>query len=100
MGLLNTFNATIWATPLVMGVLMSQWLRRNVRLAGRVVMWLIYLVWGWRWAVIWEEMWSGGSGRYAVENLIFIWSVWGTTGLGALIMVWAEATRLREPDAG
>ena len=87
-GLLNIFNATVWATPLLVGFVMSQCLRRKMRRIGRAAMWVTYLAWGWRWAVIWDEMWSGGSGRYAVENLIFIWGVWGTIGLGVLLMVW------------
>jgi hypothetical protein len=99
MSLLNPFSATVWATPIVMGVLMSQWLRRKVRPAGRVALWLVYLLWGWQWAVIWERMTSGGSGRFDVENLIFVWAVWGTTALGAVFMAWAEVARRRGPAA-
>jgi hypothetical protein len=74
MGALNVFSAMVWATPLLIGVLMSRWLRQKPRPTGRAALWLIYLVWGWQWAVIWDSMTSGGSGRFAVENLIFIWA--------------------------
>jgi len=94
MWIFNAFTATVWATPLIIGVLMSQWLRRKMRPAGRVVLWVIYFVWGWRWAVLWDWKFSGGSGRYAVENLVFISGVWGTILVGAVPMMWAEAKRL------
>ena len=97
MSLLNPFSATVWATPLVVGVLMSRWLRGKVRPAGRVALWLVYLLWGWQWAVIWEGMTSGGSGRFAFENLIFNYTVWGTTALGAVFMAWAEVARRAGP---
>ena len=100
MAALNAFSATVWATPLVIGVLMNQWLRRKIRPTARVALWLIYLIWGWRWVTIWDSMTSGGSGRFDVENLIFTWGVWGSTGLGAALMGWAEVARRRSAAAG
>ena len=100
MALLNAFNATVWATPLVLGFVMSQGLRRKMRPIGRAAMWIIYLAWGWGWISIWYSINSGGSGRFAVEQLVFDWCVKGTTLLGAVALGWAEFARRSDAAAG
>jgi hypothetical protein len=99
-GLLNTFNVTVWATPLVIGFVMSQCLRRKMRPIGRAALWIIYFAWGWGWTSVWYSFNSGGSGRFAVEQLIFDWGVKGTTLLGAVALGWAELARRGDAAGG
>jgi hypothetical protein len=98
--LLNSFNATVWTTPLVVGVVMSLCLRRKMRPIGRAAMWIVYLAWGWGWVSIWYSINSGGSGRFAVEQLILDWCVKVTTLLGAAALAWAELARRGDAAAG
>ena len=63
-------------------------------------MWATYFAWGWGWISIWYSINSGGSGRFAVEQLISDWSVKGTTLLGAVLLGWAELTRRGDAVAG
>jgi hypothetical protein len=100
MSMLNTFNATVWTTPLVIGFVMSQCLRRKLRPTARAAMWVIYLAWGWGWVSIWYGINSGGSGRFAVEQLIFDYCVWVTTSVGAIALGWAELARRGDAAAG
>jgi hypothetical protein len=92
-GLLNPFNLTIWATPLIVGFAMGKCLRRKMRPIVRAAMWVAYLAWGWGWISVWYRINSGGSGRFAVEQLIFDWGVKGTTLVGVLTLVAAEFSR-------
>jgi hypothetical protein len=93
MGLLNAFNATIWATPLVIGFAMGQCLRRKMTSIGRAAMWVTYLAWACGWISIWHSINSGGSGRFAIEQWVFDACVKGTTLLGAGALGWAEIAR-------
>jgi hypothetical protein len=58
-------------------------------------MWIAYLGWAWRWTSFWYQYNSGGSGRYAVQQLLFGWSVKGTTLLGLATVAGDEFSRLR-----
>jgi hypothetical protein len=98
--MLNAFNATVWTTPLVIAFVMSQCLRRKLRPIARAAMWIIYLLWGWGWVWLWYRYNSGGSGRFAVEQLIFDFCVWGTTLVGAAALGWAELARRGDRAAG
>jgi hypothetical protein len=98
--LLNPFSITVWATPLVLGFVMGLCLRRTMRPIARTAMWIIYLAWGWGWIALWYSYNSGGSGRFAVEQLIFDWGVKGTTLMGVVALVWAEVVRRGDAAAG
>lgn len=100
MGVLNVFSLTVWATPLILGMLMRQRLRGEMRRMSRVVMWLIYATWGWGWVTLWYRQVSGGSGRYAFEQMVFISGVLVTTVLGGLAMALAEDKRRRDTPEG
>ena len=63
-------------------------------------MWVIYLAWGGGWVSIWYSINSGGSGRFAVEQLIFDYCVWGTTLLGAVALACAEFARRGDAAGG
>lgn len=99
-GILNPFNLTVWATPLIVGFAMGQSLRRKMRPIVRAAMWIAYFAWAWGWISIWYMINSGGSGRFAVAQLIFDWGVKGTTLLGLLALVSAEFARRRGSAAG
>lgn len=96
MGMLNPFTLTVWFTPLLVGVVLGQRLRWPMPRWVRLALWVIYFVWGWRWLVIWYDITSAGSGRYAVEQTIFNWGVMATTALGWIFMVLGAAARLKE----
>ena|SRR5689334_1344254 len=91
--MLNSFNAIVWATPLLVGFAVGECLRRRIRPIVRLALWIIYIACGWGWVWIWHSINSGGSGRFAVEQLIFELCVWGTTMLGAIALGWAEFSR-------
>ena len=99
-GLLNPFNLTVWATPLIVGLAMGQCLRRKMRPIVRAAMWIAYLAWSWGWISIWYQINSGGSGRFAVAQLIFDWGVKGATLLGLVALISAEFAPRGEPAAG